>query len=276
MDACVLALKALLDTRDATSSVTSKHHVELSAFQDGSHYPCMIRLPSGRFVMGSPVGEKGHSLSESPLHEVSVPSFAMGAYEVTFGEFRHFVEETDYAPDEAWRNPSYYGGIINDRHPVHSVTYQDANAYVKWLSHKTKRVYRLPSEAEWEYASRAGDSGAFSLRNYRKTKSTVTNSYSTSPPGLTGRYAPNAFGLYDTIGGVWEMVADCFHADYAGAPSDGSAWMTGCVDEKQHLIRGGSWYNNPQDLRYAKRLVVGDRMASPSRGFRVAASVLKK
>ena len=199
MDACVLALKALLDTRDATSSVTSKHHVELSAFQDGSHYPCMIRLPTGRFVMGSPVGEKGHSLSESPLHEVSVPSFAMGAYEVTFGEFRHFVEETDYAPDEAWLNPSYYGGIINDRHPVHSVTYQDANAYVKWLSHKTKRVYRLPSEAEWEYASRAGDSGAFSLRNYRKTKSTVTNSYSTSPPGLTGHYAPNAFMLITQV-----------------------------------------------------------------------------
>ena len=208
-------------------------------FSDCPDCPEMVVVPSGNFMMGSPESEEGRDDDEGPRHLVRIPvSFAVGKFEVTFSEWDACVSDGGcggYRPeDEGWGR---------DLRPVIYVDWNDAKRYVSWLSQKTGHVYRLLSEAEWEYVARAGtttryhwgdDYGSDRVADGGKTE-------------LVGRYASNRFGLHDVHGNVFEWVEDCWNGSYAGAPDDGRAWVSG--DCSHRVARGGSWYDLPGDLR---------------------------
>jgi len=227
--------------------------------KDGSLEPEMVRIPGGTFQMGS----NGGSSVEKPVHMVTVKSFALGKHEVTFEEYDKFCDATGRSKpsDEGWGR---------GKRPVINVDWDDAKAYVKWLSEQTGKDYRLPTEAQWEYACRAGSTGKFSfgddvneLGNYG-----WYGNNSGSKTHIVGEKQPNKFGLYDMHGNVWEWLEDKWHTDYSGAPSDGSAWMT--ESSSSHLLRGGSWRNDDYYLRCAHR-IGGDTTTWVSyRGFRIA------
>ena len=255
-------------------------------FRDCADCPEMVVVPSGSFMMGSPLSEEGRYDGEGPVHRVSIPSaFAVGVYEVTRGEFGRFVSSTGlsmgnecwtYEDDEweersgrSWLSPGF---SQTDLHPAVCVSRDDARAYVDWLSRETGEAYRLLSEAEWEYVARAGtrtryhwgDAIGRNLANCRDCGSRWDGE-STSPAGVFGA---NSFSLHDVHGNVYEWVEDCWNAGYVGAPRDGSAWKGGdCFD---HVLRGGSWLSSPRLLRVANR----DRSLTGVRygnvGFRVA------
>ena len=230
--------------------------------------------------------EPGQKQNESPGHRVTLPQpFAVGVYEVTRGEFRRFVETTGYSlgnscwtsgsgkweqrSDRHWRDPGF---AQTDQHPVVCVSWEDAQTYVQWLSQKTGQEYRLLSEAEWEYMARAGSStarfwgdGDWGLRAWGHCthangadKSFALPKHETvdcndgypwtSPVGV---YGANAFGLHDVLGNAGELVQDCWHASYHGAPDDGRAWESG--DCSRHVVRGGSWLSPPHEIRSAAR-----------------------
>ena len=257
-------------------------------FRDCADCPEMVVVPSGSFMMGSPPSEEGRQDYEGPVHRVSIPArFAVGVYEVTHGEFGRFVSSTgrsmrnecqtledgewEYRSGRSWRSPGF---SQTDLHPAVCVSWEDAQAYVAWLSGETGKAYRLLSESEWEYVARGGTTTRYHWgdaigRNRANCGGGLCGSRwdgeSTSPAGVFGA---NAFGLHDVHGNVWEWVEDCRNESYAGAPRDGSAWMSG--DCSFHILRGGSWVNNPRDLRAASRGrgVTGNR--SYDVGFRVA------
>lgn len=225
--------------------------------KDGSLGPEMVQIPAGTFQMGSNDGDG----DEKPVHTVSVKSFALGKYEVTFEEYDKFCEATgrEKPSDSGWGR---------GKRPVVNVNWNDAKAYVKWLSEQTGKDYRLPTEAQWEYGCRAGSTGKYSfgdnvnqLGNYGWYDS---NSGSKTHP--VGEKQPNKFGLYDMHGNVWEWLEDTWHSDYNGAPSDGSAWMSG--DSNLHLLRGGSWFSNDYGLRCAYRGRNNTTNGFDVRGFR--------
>jgi len=232
-------------------------------FRDCAQCPEMVVVPAGEFMMGSRFWEKGRNGSEGPVHRVRIGRFAVGIYAVTFEEWAACVADGGcggYRPEgDGW------GG---GRLPIIRVSWEDAQSYVRWLSSKTGEHYRLLSESEWEYAARAGTTTPF---HTGRTISTKQANYGSSPgqPTSVGTYPPNAFGLYDMHGNVWEWVQDCWNGSYRGAPNDGSAWESGdCV---RRVLRGGSWCNfEPRSLRSANR----DRRAAGGRdgslGFRVA------
>ena len=161
-----------------------------------------------------------------------------------------------------------------------NVSWEDAQAYVRWLSERTGAAYRLPSESEWEYAARAGTTRPFHTGTTISTNQANYNGNYVYGSGRRGRnrerttpagtFARNAFGLYDVHGNVWEWVEDCWHDNYRGAPSDGTAWMTGGNRNRGRVLRGGSWFGSPRYLRSAIRLrgTTGNRIHSA--GFRVA------
>ena len=215
--------------------------------RDGGEGPEMVVLPTGRFRMGDLSGEGEEN--ERPVRTVTISRpIAMGKYPVTFREYKRFVSATGAA------RPKDVGWGRGTR-PVINVDQWDAKAYAAWLSEQTDKRYRLPSEAEWEYAARAGTTTEYSWgdeigrnqANYDGSKSEWGNK--TSP---VGSFAANPFGLYDMHGNVYEWVADFWHENYEGAPSDGSAWTTG-GDDSIAVLRGGSWVNNPRELRSACR-----------------------
>ena len=234
-------------------------------FRDCPGCPELVVVPSGSYMMGSPSGERDRYDSEGPVHRVEIPErFAVGVYEVTFGEWDACVSGggcNGHRPDdEGW------GG---ENRPVINVSWEDAKAYVGWLSGKTGEGYRLLSESEWEYVARAGTT---TMYHFRSSISSGEANYYESGHGKTvpvGSYPSNAFGLHDVHGNVWEWVEDCWHGDYRGAPSDGSAWVTDC-DSDIRVLRGGSWYLKPRSLRSAFRNwgTSGDRISLI--GFRVA------
>jgi len=227
-----------------------------TSFRDCDACPEMVVVPAGRFTMGSPLSEPERSTFEGPQHEVTIASsFAAGRYEVTFDEWDGCVRESGCSHNPGDR------GWGRGRRPVINVSWNDAKEYVAWLSRKTGETYRLLTEAEWEYVARAGTTTAFSfgssispqLANYD-----ATFSYAGSPTGAkhgktveVGKYSPNAFGLYDVHGNVWEWVEDCWNASYAGAPRDGGAWRGKC--DRRRIMRGGSWGFFPRHLRSAFR-----------------------
>ncbi len=275
---------------------------KVKVFRDCPDCPEMVEIPAGSFEMGSPASEAGRFDSEGPQHRVSVNSFAAGKFEVTRGQFAAFVNATGYnAGSECytfeggrsekrsgrnWQNPGY---AQTENHPVVCVSWDDAKAYIAWLSQKTNKSYRLLSEAEWEYAARAGSSTARYWGASPDTACAYANvmdaAGKSQVPGISwevhncndgsaytaavGSYKPNAFGLYDMIGNVWEWTEDCWNRSYAGAPSDGAAWTTGECSVGR-VLRGGSWYFIP---RYA-RLATRDWFVPSSRninyGFRLA------
>jgi formylglycine-generating enzyme required for sulfatase activity len=232
--------------------------------QSGGEGPLMAVIPAGRFLMGSPDDQLGRHDNEGPQHEVHIAQpFALGVYAVTFKEYDLFCQKTgrDKPKDENWGRESQ---------PVINVSWHDAQAYCEWLSEQTSQSYRLPSEAEWEYACRAGTKTPFNTGD--AIDSDQANFAMTHIGSLpVGSFAPNAFGLYDMHGNVWEWIQDCWHDNYQNAPDDGSAWQDeNGGDCSRRVARGGSWYYFPQHLRSAfrDRYISGD--ADFYLGFRIA------
>jgi len=244
-------------------------------------------VPAGSFVMGSRADEEGHSDNEGPPHPVKIGKpFAAGEFHVTVDQFAAFVTQTGYDAgskcyvfeegrkmDEkrgrSWRNPGF---AQTGAHPAVCLSWNDAKAYIAWLSRQTGRSYRLLTEAEWEYGARAGSTTRFFFGDDEKdacryangadqtAKSTIPEAKSwtvapcsdgyayTSPVGSLLR---NAFGLYDMHGNAYQWVEDCWHADYTEAPADGTARTSaGCTDR---VLRGGAYWTPPSSLRAAKR-----------------------
>ena len=211
----------------------------------------MVEIPGGTFTMGSPSSEVGRNDNEGPQHEVTVSSFFMGRYLVTQAQYQEIMGN----------NPANFKG--NNR-PVEQVSWNDAVNFCQKLSQKTGRNYRLPSEAEWEYACRAGTTTPFylgetiitDLANYNGT----AVPYASAPKGdnrnkttQVGIFPPNAFGLYDMHGNVWEWCEDIFHESYEGAPIDGSPWKNN-NRSMNRVLRGGSWFHDPGYCRSASRI----------------------
>ena len=202
--------------------------------------PEMVVVPSGRFLMGSPANEVGRISNEGPQHVVSVKSFEIGKFEVTQAQWIAVMGS----------NPSDFKG---ESLPVENVSWDDAQTFIQKLNAKTGRRYRLPTEAEWEYATRAGSTTAYSFGNDDSQLGqyvwfTVNSQNKTHP---VGEKLPNSFGLSDMHGNVWEWTADCYTDSYNGAPSDGSARKSG--DCSRRVLRGGSWLFNPWVFRSAVR-----------------------
>ena len=239
-----------------------------TVFRDCADCPEMVVIPAGSFTMGSSSSESGRYDDEGPQHPVRITSpFAAGKFEVTFDEWDACVRDRGCT-----QNPSDQGWGRGKR-PVINVSWEEAKSYTQWLSRRTGKSYRLLTEAEWEYVARAGTTTAFSFgnsissqqANYATTNSYAGSSVATTPRNTVtvGSYAPNAFGLYDVHGNVWEWTEDCFNANYNGAPSDGTAWMSG--DCGRRVLRGGAWVSLPQLLRSAYRN--GDDPAGRGSGF---------
>ncbi|WP_017318732.1 SUMF1/EgtB/PvdO family nonheme iron enzyme [Mastigocladopsis repens] len=209
----------------------------------------MVEIPAGSFTMGSPPGENGRRESEGPQHTVKVPTFFMGRFAVTQEQYQQVMG----------KNPSNF---IGAKRPVEKVSWNDAMDFCKKLSQKTGRTYRLPSEAEWEYACRAGTTTPFHFGETLTTDLANYNgnyTYASAPKGEyrqqtteVGSFPPNAFGLYDMHGNVWEWCQDNWHDNYKGAPVDGRAWVEN--DNQIQVLRGGSWYDGPVFCRSASRL----------------------
>lgn len=225
----------------------------------------MVFIPGNEFWMGAPDDEEGAGDEEKPRHRVVVPDFCMGKFPVTQAQYEVITG----------KNPSRFDG---KKRPVEKVTWDEAVAFCEALAERTGRTYRLPSEAEWEYACRAGTATPFhlgptittDLANYDGSES-----YGEGPTGNNrkqtievGQFPPNCFGLYDLHGNVWEWCQDVWHRNYEGAPTDGTAWMQG-GNQSWQVIRGGSWFNFPRDCRSAYRLSSLPVNRSNDIGFRV-------
>ena len=234
-------------------------------FKDCDECPEMVVIPSGSFLMGSPPDPEkdpfSHSVkiaedNEKPLHRVNIQSFAIGKYEIT---------------QEQWY--AVMGNNLTQNKgrtlPFENVSWDDAYLFVQKLSQKTGKKYRLPTEAEWEYAARGGSTTTYpwgdsdsELHDYAWFRAIAK---AINPVGLK---APNQFGLYDMVGNVWEWTQDCWNPNYMGAPTDGSAWTKGNCS--QRVLRGGSWINFPQFLRSAFRSRNTTALRVNYVGFRVA------
>ena len=221
----------------------------------------MVQIPGGKFLMGSPDSESERGSDESPQHPVTVQPFTMGRFEVTQAQWKAIASlpkvKIDLNPD-----PSNFKG--SDR-PVENVSWNDAIEFCDRLSGKTGKKYRLPSEAEWEYACRAGTTTPF---YFGETLSSNQANYSSKGTIAVGSFPPNAFGLHDMHGNVWEWCTDYYQTNYQGAPTDGSAWLEG-GNRAYRLLRGGSWYNNPWYCRSARRNWLVPDNRSINIGFRV-------
>ena len=223
--------------------------------------PEMVVIPVGSFQMGSNDGDD----VENPVHPVRLKSFAIGRYEVTFDEYDQFAEALGkLKPDD-----NDWG---RGKRPVINVSWEDAVAYALWLSTATGKHYRLPTEAEWEYAARAGTTSDYYWDGQGEAKDFAwfyENSEAKTQP--VGKKKPNAFGLYDMSGNVWEWVQDCWHDSYDKAPRDGSAWQEpDNGDCPRRVVRGGSWFYRPAGLRSANRSWGSPDYRGTIIGFRLA------
>ena len=248
-------------------------------FKDCAECPEMVVIPAGEFMMGSPDWEGGRQDDEGPHHRVRIgEAYAVGKYEVTFEEWDACVTGggcRSYRPgDEGWGR---------GRRPVVNVSWEDVKAYVGWLSDKTGKGYRLLSEAEWEYAARAGTRGPFHFGGTISAGQANYDGNYTYGSGVKGPYrertervgsfGPNGFGLHDVHGNVWEWVEDCWYGNYGGAPVDGSAWVSG-GDCEERVLRGGSWDYVPGFLRSAFRFRNSPGIRNSSGGFRIARTLI--
>ena len=243
-------------------------------FRDCAECPEMVVVPSGSFQMGSPPHERERDMGEGPVHQVAMArSFAVGVYEVKFAEW----DACALAGGCRGHRPSD-GGWGRGRRPVINVSWDDAKSYVQWLSSRTGEPYRLLSESEWEYVARAGTRTPFhSGETISMDQANYNGSYVYGPgqKGVfrertvpVGSFPPNAWGLHDVHGNVWEWVEDCWNDSYAGAPTDGSAWEKG--DCSDRVLRGGSWDYEPWSLRSATRGWSSTGVRLNNSGFRVA------
>ena len=276
--------------------------------QEAPATPAMIELPAGAFAFGSPEDEDGHQVDETPLRDVRVPAFALGRYEVTVGEYRRFIADTGYTPpfgclvtqttggwaydpEGSWNNPGFEQ---DETHPVVCVSWNDAKAYVAWLNTQDGSArYRLPSETEWEYAARAGGSSAYAWGENEGDFCTFTNGADASARAVyqewprtgacddgfvhtapVGHFAkPNAFGVEDIIGNVWEWVEDCYTATHADNPGNGSAVQATNQPCEKRVMRGGAFGDYGSFyLRTAYRGAWDGSQSFSNIGFRVARS----
>lgn len=274
------------------------------AFRDCAGCPLMRSVEAGRFVMGSADGEAGRP--EGPVHAVDLQrAFALAVTETTVAQFRRFVTESGYSvergcrvylrgawqesADHDWRDPGP-GLAYGDDFPVVCVSWNDARAYTRWLSRKTARPYRLPSEAEWEYAARAGAAGAYAWGEDANDACVHANVYDQSALAFAfpwpaaactdgfaslapvGSFAPNAFGIRDLHGNVWEWVADCYQAPYPARddPQRALKRADGC---ERRSVRGGSWMTRMSRQRAAFRGRDPAHRRMAYFGFRVAAEL---
>ena len=267
--------------------------------QDCPACPPMVYIPAGSFRMGDIQG--GGQSDEKPVHRVSIDAFLLGQTEVTVSQFRAFVDASGYKTEaeqedrgcltdengiwdwrsgKNWRNPGFKQ---SSEEPVVCVSWNDIQRYIEWLSAKTGEQYRLPTEAEWEYAARAGSETKYFFGNSTSDLCRYANGaanetdlswrnedcrdgYKRTAP--TASFAANAFGLYDMHGNAWEWAQDCWNDSYKGAPSDGSAWLSGNCSRR--VLRGGSWYYNPNYLRSAVRYWYTTDYRFSNYGFRLA------
>jgi formylglycine-generating enzyme required for sulfatase activity len=272
-------------------------------FQDCATCPPMVVIPAGKFQMGFNGGEEGRP--EGPVHEVTIArSFAIGNFEVTQEQFAEFIRDTGYAmhggcqvwqgewknpPDADWTNPGYGRVPFNDE-PVACISWRDAQAYVDWLKRRTGKKYRLPTEAEWEYVARGGttteyfwgngdipeacqyanvydDSGA-KASAFNWVPFSCDDGFGQAAP--VGSFKPNAFGVYDIIGNLWEWTADCYQAPYPTQPVDGSAVQAAAGACEKRVARGGSWITRPSRQRVSFRGRDPEDALYSFFGFRVA------
>ena len=273
--------------------------------------PEMVVITGGVFTMGSPADEANRDGDEEPVHRVTIQPFALARCEVTVGEFRRFIMdraaqgapyvttaegadslgcytvapgESEIKPrkDANWHAPGF---PQTETAPVVCVTYADAHEYLVWLKQRTGEAYRLPTEAEWEYAARGGTTTSRywgDVAEACRYANVADRTAKTNYPDVeifdcddralytqrVAQYGPNPFGLYDVLGNVWEWTADCWHENYAGAPADGRAWEA--AGDCSRVIRGGSWFFNPAWVRSAFRLWFSPDDAFNDLGFRVA------
>jgi formylglycine-generating enzyme required for sulfatase activity len=277
----------------------------------------MMVIPPGRFLMGSSEADTARDLAavphgggfaalrgvsdwqsakkfmeyEHPQHEVTISkSFALGQYLVTKEEFALFVRDTGYSTGSCviysngsrpsvlmtsgWLHPGF---TQSDRDPVVCVSWQDTQAYISWLNHKSQHAvrgtgpYQLPSEAEWEYATRAATSTARWWGNQIEPGHGQITEYDGDPERGTapvGSFPPNPFGLYDVLGNAAQVVEDCWHDTYSGAPSDASPWLAGNCSLRS--VRGGAWHGAPWASRSATRSGQDPNIGANTNGFRVA------
>jgi formylglycine-generating enzyme required for sulfatase activity len=278
--------------------------------QDCADCPALVLLPSGSLLMGSNESEKARRSNEGPQHEVQIAyRLAVGKYELTRAEFARFVSASGYRTEAEqgagchvfdgkkwgvssghdWRNPGY---AQTDEHPVTCVSWNDGQAYLTWLNQQLPgKGYRLLSEAEWEYAARAGQRGRYAWGDDDELTAMCTYANGMDATGkaqikgmdwpaancsdgsaftVAGQaLPPNAFGLYNMSGNVWEWTQDVHHDSYANAPIDGSAWTEG-GDQAMRVTRGGAWFSYPQGLRSAYRSRSATGFSGGGVGFRIA------
>jgi len=271
--------------------------------------PAMVVVPTGSFQMGAPDSEGDHIAAETPQHQVTISKgFAMARSAITVGQFREFVRASGYVPDSiklggasvydeqsgalrddsraSWQD-DYAGHRAGENLPVVNISWGDAKAYADWLSQRTGKVYRLPSEAEFEYALRGGTTTRYWWGDGTPThlvenltgsgdRSHIGRRWSHSFRGYSDgfwgpapvmTFAANPFGLYDINGNVSQWVQDCWHESYVSAPTDGSGWLNpGC---STHVVRGGSWGSSPEQVNSAYREGADGSMRSGRVGFRV-------
>lgn len=225
----------------------------------GLREPEMVKLAGGTFTMGS-----NDDPSEQPSHPVTIKPFLMGKYPVTVGQWKQCAAASVCSAAKT---------EDDDDVPVSNVSWNDAMQYATWLSHATNRAYRLPTEAEWEFAARGGTQTKYWWGNQMVAGMAYCRgcgdpSFNPRHAIKVGSFPPNGFGVYDISGGVAEWVADCWHKDYAGAPRNGSSWDA--VDCQEHVLRGGSWMNDASYLRTSNRDKYDTNVRYPTHGFRIA------
>jgi formylglycine-generating enzyme required for sulfatase activity len=247
-------------------------------FRDCEDTPVVVALQGGTFLMGD-VSNRGLSY-EQPVREVRIAPFAIGKFEVTWDEWDRCVAARvcPISDDEGWGR---------GRRPVINISWDDTQLYLAWLSHKTGKRYRLPSEAEWEYVAQAHTDTRFSWGEAETSACDYANvlDWSTREQhpnwfwfvgcddkfpatAPVGSFKPNPWGLYDIHGNVWEWTQDCWHSNYEGAPTEGSAWIAG-GDCSKRVNRGGGWGNHPRSVRASGRDADMQGSRGDAIGFRV-------
>ena len=280
-----------------------QHLAPGTVFRDCADCPQIVIIPPGNFTMGSPESEAGRMDREGPQHSVAIPSvFGVGKYEVTKAQFARFVQESGHSTSggcfawngskyeqdasKDWRNPGF---AQTENDPVVCVNWNDATAYTDWLTKETGKPYRLPTEAEWEYAARAGTQAprpwGDNTSDACRYANVADESAKRDIPGTTswtfhecddhyaytapvGSYPPNAFGLYDMLGNAWEWTEDCWNEEDANARSKARDRSSGSCT--QGVLRGGGWVDSPLFVSYDFRFLIGSRDRDYYTGFRVA------
>jgi formylglycine-generating enzyme required for sulfatase activity len=230
-------------------------------------------VPAGEFMMGSLPNEKGRFTNEEPQHRVTIARpFAVSKFEVTFADWDACVS-VGGCPQEG---RAHDDGMGRGTRPVTYLSWEDAQQYVDWLSKMTGKAYRLLTEAEWEYAARAGTTTAYywgdEIGKSNANCDGCGSQWDNRQTAPVGSFAPNAFGLHDMLGNVWEWVQDCYQGDYSEAPTDGSAWTAGDC-QLFRVVRGGSWTSSFRSVHsaYRLRLIAGNR--GGDLGFRVGRTI---